>query len=82
MPCSAACVASHADVRPVRRRPRPLQVPLAQKWLIQKARLAGRPVMVAGQLMEGLATAPRPSRPEITDVVNAVRARRARAHCF
>lgn len=49
-----------------------LQVPLAQKWLIQKARLAARPVMVAGQLMEGMAVSPRPSRPEITDIVNAV----------
>lgn len=49
-----------------------MQVPLAQKWLVQKARLAARPVMVAGQLMEGMAAAPRPSRPEITDVVNAV----------
>jgi hypothetical protein len=48
------------------------QVPLAQKFLIQKARLAGVPVMVAGQLMEGMAVSPRPSRPEITDVVNAV----------
>jgi pyruvate kinase len=47
-------------------------VPLAQKWLVQKARLAARPVMVAGQLMEGMAHSPRPSRPEITDVVNAV----------
>jgi hypothetical protein len=28
--------------------------------------------MVAGQLMEGMALSPRPSRPEITDVVNAV----------
>jgi hypothetical protein len=52
--------------------PPPGQVALAQKWLIQKARLASRPVLVAGQLMEGMATAPRPSRPEITDVVNAV----------
>ncbi|WIA15846.1 hypothetical protein OEZ85_012601 [Tetradesmus obliquus] len=51
---------------------RPEKVPLAQKWLVQKARLAARPVMVAGQLMEGMAAAPRPSRPEITDVVNAV----------
>ncbi|KAF8059377.1 hypothetical protein HT031_005182 [Scenedesmus sp. PABB004] len=51
---------------------RPEKVALAQKWLIQKARLAGRPVMVAGQLMETMAAAPRPSRPEITDVVNAV----------
>jgi pyruvate kinase len=49
-----------------------VQVPLAQKWLVQKARLASRPVMVAGQLMEGMAASPRPSRPEITDVVNAV----------
>eukprot|EP00775_Hariotina_reticulata_P004018 gene4018-4268_t len=50
----------------------PEKVPLAQKWLVQKARLASRPVMVAGQLMEGMAVSPRPSRPEITDVVNAV----------
>jgi pyruvate kinase len=48
------------------------QVALAQKWLIQKARLHSRPVLVAGQLMEGMAVSPRPSRPEITDVVNAV----------
>jgi hypothetical protein len=26
-----------------------LQVPLAQKWLIQKANLAGKPAFVAGQ---------------------------------
>ncbi|KAI8465728.1 MAG: pyruvate kinase [Monoraphidium minutum] len=48
------------------------KVPLAQKWLIQKANLAGKPAFVAGQVMEGMATNPRPSRPEITDVVNAV----------
>ncbi|KAF6260138.1 pyruvate kinase [Scenedesmus sp. NREL 46B-D3] len=51
---------------------RPEKVPLAQKWLVQRARLAARPVLVAGQLMEGMAASPRPSRPEITDVVNAV----------
>jgi pyruvate kinase len=49
-----------------------LQVALAQKWLVQKARIFSRPVLIAGQLMEGMAVAPRPSRPEITDVVNAV----------
>lgn len=49
-----------------------IQVALAQKWLVQKARLYSRPVLVAGQLMEGMAASPRPSRPEITDVVNAV----------
>jgi hypothetical protein len=27
-----------------------LQVPLAQKWLIQKANLAGKPAFVAGQV--------------------------------
>ncbi len=48
------------------------QVALAQKWLVQKARIFSRPVLIAGQLMEGMAVAPRPSRPEITDVCNAV----------
>ena len=47
-------------------------MPLAQKWLVQKANLAGKPAFVAGQVMEGMATNVRPSRPEITDVVNAV----------
>jgi hypothetical protein len=54
-----------------RRAPYP-QVPLAQKWLIQKANLVGKPAFVAGQVMEGMATNVRPSRPEITDIVNAV----------
>ena len=48
------------------------KVALAQKWLIEKATLAGKPALVAGQVMEGMAKSPRPSRPEITDVVNAV----------
>jgi pyruvate kinase len=48
------------------------KVPLAQKYIIQKANLAGKPVFVAGQVMEGMASNVRPSRPEITDVVNAV----------
>lgn len=107
------------------RRAAPFQVPLAQKWLIQKANLAGKPAFVAGQVrgrggegggaagafarprspkprtcvhvcahgqralrvtslcprrarpaprqvMEGMSTNVRPSRPEITDIVNAV----------
>jgi pyruvate kinase len=47
-------------------------VALAQKWIIQKCNFAGKPCIVAGQVMEGMAHNPRPSRPEITDVVNAV----------
>jgi hypothetical protein len=50
----------------------PHQVALAQKWMLQRARLAGKPGLVAGQVMESMAASPRPSRPEITDVVNAV----------
>ncbi|GBF99836.1 pyruvate kinase [Raphidocelis subcapitata] len=48
------------------------KVPLAQKWLIQKANLVAKPAFVAGQVMEGMATNVRPSRPEITDTVNSV----------
>jgi hypothetical protein len=60
--------ASHRSTHP----PSLLQVSLAQKWMLQRARLAGKPGLVAGQVMESMAASPRPSRPEITDVVNAV----------
>lgn len=60
--------ASHPSTHPPSRH----QVALAQKWMLQRARLAGKPGLVAGQVMESMAASPRPSRPEITDVVNAV----------
>jgi len=50
----------------------PEQVPVLQRRIVASARSAGRPVVIATEMLDSMRSRPRPTRAEASDVANAI----------